>query len=209
MRKALFRPYLAVLLFTCMIAASGCARSQSARFYTLNSLTDAGSEERGPSAEGGVAIGLGPIELPEYLDRQQIVTRVSANEVEFAEFHRWAAPLKDDLLRTIAGNLSILLDTDRVALYPWMAETPVDCQVRIDVIRFDGWLGKRVLLETKWAVLGKDPARALRAGESTLEEPVKGHDYEALVAAQSRALAALSREIAQVVKAVCEERPPP
>jgi uncharacterized protein len=203
MRKALLLPYLAGILCTCMITASaGCARSPIARFYTLSSLTDGGPEDRGPSAGGGVAVGLGPIDLPEYLDRPQIVTRVSPNEVEFAEFERWAEPLKDNLLRTIAGNLSLLLHTDRVALYPWRAATPVDCQVRIDVIRFDGQLGKSVVLETKWTVSGKAPARALRAGGSTLEEPVEGQSYEALVAAQSRALAGLSRLIAEAVKAV-------
>jgi uncharacterized lipoprotein YmbA len=175
----------------------------------LHALTDAGKEKPGTTVDGGVALGLGPITFPRYLDRPQIVTRVSPNEVEFAEFHRWAESLKDDFSSNLARNLENLLATDRVAVYPWTSKTAIDVQVKIDVIRFDGQLGKNVVLQTQWAVFGKDPARTLVSRGSTVNEPAGGKGYEALVSAQSRAIAGLSREIAQAIQALPQNKPDP
>lgn len=183
-----------VLLFS-----AGCSRSPTTRFYTLHTLTDAGKERQGPTVESGIAVGVGPILLPEYLDRPQIVTRVSPHEVKFAEFHRWAEPLRSDFSSKLARNLSILLGTDRVALYPWTSTTPVDIQVKVDVIRFDGQLGREVVLETTWSLFGKDPAKPLLSRTSTLLEAADAAGYEGLVEAQSRTVAGLGREIAEAI----------
>jgi uncharacterized lipoprotein YmbA len=175
----------------------------------LHSLTDPGTEAPGTTGDSGVAIGIGPIELPEYLNRPQIVTRVNPNEVEFAEFHRWAASLKDDFSSTLARNLSNLLATDRVAAYPWTSKTPVDVQVKIDVIRFDGRLGKSVVLETTWALFGEDRTKPLLSRGSVASEQVDKSGYEGLVEAQSRAIAGLSREIAGAIRALPRDEPIP
>jgi len=198
---------VAGILCTSLILAAGCSRSPTAKFYTLHSLTDAEMERPGTGIDHGVAIGLGPIELPAYLDRPQIVTRVSPNEVEFAEFHRWAASLKDDLSSKLARNLSILLATDRVAVYPWTSKTPVDVQVKIEVIRFDGRIGENVVLQTQWAIFGKDPAKTLVSRGSVVTEKVDKNGYEGLVQAQSRAIAGLSREIARAIQALPHKEP--
>jgi uncharacterized lipoprotein YmbA len=175
----------------------------------LHSLTDPGSEKPGTTGDGGVAIGVGPIELPQYLNRPQIVTRVNPNEVEFAEFHRWAASLRDDFSSALARNLSILLATNRVAAYPWTSKTPVDVQVKIDVIRFDGRLGKSVVLETQWAIFGKDRAKPLLSRGSVVSEEVDKSGYEGLVEAQSRSIAGLSREIARAIQDIPRDEPVP
>ena len=209
MKHANILRLVAGILFTSLIFAAGCSRTPTPRFYTLQSLTDPETEEQGTTGDSGVAIGLGPIELPEYLNRPQIVTRVNPNEVEFAEFHRWAASLKDDFSSTLARNLSNLLATDRVALYPWTSKTPVHVQVKIDVIRFDGQLGNSVVLETAWALLGKDWTKPLLSRGSVVSEKVDKTGYKGLVEAQSRAIAGLSREIAEAIQDLPHEEPPP
>lgn len=201
MRVAPLLGLVARILCTALVFAAGCSRSPTARFYTLHALTDVEREGRDAAVEGGIAIGVGPIEFPRFLDRPQIVTRVSPNEVSFAEFHRWAAAsLKDDFSSKLARNLSILLATSRVAPYPWTSTTPVDVQVKIDVIRFDGHLGRDVVLQTRWALFGEDPTHPLLSKASSLREAVDGQGYGALVEAQSRALAGLSREIAEAIR---------
>ncbi len=188
------------MLCAALLFAAGCCRSPVARFYMLNALTDAATERPDRAVENGIAVGLGPILLPEYLDRPQIVTRVSPNEVKFAELHRWAEPLKDDFSSHLARTLSILLGTDRVALYPWTNSTPVELQVKISVLRFDGQLGQDVVLKTTWAVFGEDPANPLVSREFTVREAVDAKGYEGLVEAHSRAVAGLGREIAEAVR---------
>ena len=207
MKKYLLIKLTAYVLCPLLIVIGGCSRTQTAKFYTLNALTDAQSGRQAVASDQDVAVGLGPIRLPEYLDRPQVVTRVSPNEVRFAEYHRWAGPLAGDLSNILAENLSTLLGTDHIALYPWKATTPIDCRVEIDVSRFDGKPGGSVLLQSQWIVFSKDRTKVLRTKTSSLSEPVNGKGYEALVAAQSRALAALGREIAEAIRSLPRDTP--
>jgi uncharacterized lipoprotein YmbA len=207
MKRHLLIKLTVYVLCPLLIVIGGCCRTQTARFYTLNALTEPPPGRQAAPSEHGVAVGLGPIRLPEYLDRPQIVTRVSPNEVRFAAYHRWAGPLAGDLSSALAENLSILLGTDHIALYPWKATTPIDCRVEIEIARFDGKPGDRVFLESKWSIFSKDRKRALVTKTSTLGEPVEGNSYEALVSAQSRALAALGREIAEAIRSLPQDAP--
>lgn len=207
MKRHLLIKLTVYLLCPLLIVIGGCGRTRTASFYTLNALTDPSTERQALPSEDGVAVGLGPIRLPEYLDRPQIVTRVSPNEVRLAEFERWAAPLAGDLSSTLAQNLSALLGTDHIALYPWKATTPIDCRVEIEVSRFDGKPGDSVLLESQWIIFSKDRRQVLGTKMSSLSAPVNGKGYEALVAAQSRALAALGREIAEAIRSLPQDAP--
>lgn len=207
MNKDLAIRLMSYVLCPLLLIVGGCPRTQTTRFYTLNSLTDRPTEERAVASERGVAVGLGPIQLPEYLERPQIVTRVSPNEVRFSDFHRWAGPLGGDFLSTLAENLTILLATDRIALYPWKSTTPIDCRIEIDVSRFEGNAGDHVLLQSQWRIFSGDRKDVLLTKTSTLSEPVDGKDYEALVSAHSRAVEALSREIAEAVRALPKDAP--
>ena len=55
------------------------------------------------------------------------------------------------------------------------------------------------LLKTQWRILGKDEKKLLMR-ESYLSEQIDGKDYGARVAAMSRAIEMLSRDIAEAVK---------
>jgi hypothetical protein len=159
-----------------------------------------------PEATGhGVAIGVGPIKLPEHLDRPEIVTRTSSNQLELAEFDRWAGPLADDFNRALAVNLSILLSTDRVSIFPWRKSVPIEYQVVVDVARFDGELGGDVWLIARWTLLRGDDKKVLSMESSRISEPSSDRGYEAMVAAQSRALAHLSRKIARTIRSISEK----
>ena len=76
-------------LLSGILALTGCAGSESVRYYVL-SATPAGPVG---AAVRDIPVGVGPVELPEYLDRPQIVTRTSQNELNVADFDRWAESL--------------------------------------------------------------------------------------------------------------------
>ena len=52
----------------------GCAGNAPSRYYVLSPLT---GESKVTSEESCVSVGIGPIKLPEYVNRPQIVTRTS------------------------------------------------------------------------------------------------------------------------------------
>jgi uncharacterized lipoprotein YmbA len=162
--------------------------------------------ETKPGAAGhGVAIGVGPIKLPEHLDRPQIVTRTSRNALELAEFDRWAGSLQDDFSRVLAENLSILLSTDRISVYPWRKSVPIEYRVVVDVTLFDGRLGESASLIARWTVFRGHDKKVLFMQTSRISEPAGAQGYGAMVAAQSRALGHLSREIAKAIKTISRE----
>jgi uncharacterized lipoprotein YmbA len=177
-----------------------CSSTPATQFYKLNSLPS--GQQENPAALPGmeIAIGVGPVELPEFLDRPQIVTRKSQNQLEIAEFHRWAASFPRDFSRVLAKNISTLLPTDRVAVYPWEDTFSPTYQVKVEVEQFDGQLGEQVFLRVIWSVVGEEGANELMVRKTLIEEPVLTNDYEGLVAAQSNALATLSREIVEEIR---------
>ena len=80
-----------VALMTMLIGLGACTSTQS-RFYTLNSLSASGIVPAAAAAQGPV-IGVGAVTFPKDLDRPQIVTRASRNQLTLGEFDRWAEPL--------------------------------------------------------------------------------------------------------------------
>ena len=182
----------------------GGGTQQRAKFYMLNSLYSSKAAMETEIARDVLSIGVGPVQLPQYVNRPQIVTRISRNELEVDEFARWGEPLKDNFSRVLAENISVLLSTNRVIVYPWNRTAPIDYQVVIDVTRFDGSVGGDVSMKARWTLLGDDGKKVLFRKNSNLSIRADARTYEALVSAQSRMLADLSNEIAKEIKALQE-----
>src|SRR5512136_3133438 len=92
---------------------AGCSSSPRVTFYTLN--VAATNETSAPPIN---SVAIGPITLPDLLDRPQLVVRTSANRVDILETHRWAESLKSEIPRIIAQDLALLLKPARVSAYP-------------------------------------------------------------------------------------------
>jgi hypothetical protein len=143
---------------------------------------------------------VGPVHLPEYLDRPEIVTRITPNELKLAELDIWAEPLQVNFTRVLVENISRLLSAEPVAVFPWGASPQIDFQVDIEVIRLDGDLAGKAFLTAQWSILNPSNKTILISKKSQYTEPVDGTDYSALVAAQSRMTGALSHDIAEAIK---------
>ena len=188
----------AALIIIGVVLAGGCTRSEPVHFYMLGQPPSA--TETAPSAETGrgPTIGIGPVTLPRYLERINIVTRGNA-ELEVAEFDRWAEPLNASIPRLLASNLETMLGTERIVMFPWSVDTAIERQVVVDVLRFDGTMASEVVLDARWRVLG--PARQeLALRHSVVRETAKASGYPGVVAAMRRAIDVLSREIAEAIK---------
>ena len=137
--------------------------------------------------------------MPEVVDQPQLVVQVAANQVAIYEFHRWASPLKSEIARVIAANLAQELGTARVWCYAQATLPNPDYQVLVDVQRFDSALGDAVTIDALWTVR-RAAGGAPKTGRSSVREPVSGAGFDALVAAHSRALAQVSRDIAGAIR---------
>ena len=188
------------LLFFAAVAfgLGGCLGGTSAptKFYTLAPVATPLS---GTMAMPGLSLGIGPVTIPAYLDRPQIVTRQGPEELSLAEFDHWAEPLKVGVPRVLADNLAALLGTDRVSLFPWAKAPAGQVQVVVDLTCFEGALGKEVALSARWRLLGSD-GREVVVRQAAITEATGGAGYDVLVVAMSRALGTLSRDVAAAVR---------
>ena len=179
-----------------LLVLAGCGRSPQTTFYTLTPLV---SEVTTPRLTGpGIAIAL--VTLPELVDRPQLVVPDGGTRVAILETHRWAEPLKSAIPRLLADNISRLMGTDRVSAYPQHAAINADYRLFVDIQRFE-LAGSTVVVDALWEIRNAKGSKPV-TGRSKLVEPVGSADYEAVVAGYSRAIATLSKEIAQSLRSL-------
>ena len=193
------RPWLRVLLPVMLPAMvlGGCAKGPAPSLYMLDRPFSA--EMAG--IEKGVAVGIGPLEMPQYLDRPQIITRDGVNRLHASDAHVWAEPIKNSASRVLVVTIAAALDSNRIFLIPRRVRTALDWRTEIDVGRFDGAIGGKVLLAVRWSLYRGNGGDLVLTRVSIIEESVAEDDYTALVSAQTRALTRLGKEIAAAIKA--------
>jgi len=187
-----------------LLILEGCVTRPRAltKFYLLSPLAISEVEDSDKAGEIFMTIGVGPVHLPEYLDRPEIVTRINPNELKLAELDIWAEPLQVNFTRVLVENISRLLSTEPVAVFPWGASPQIDFQIDIEVVRLDGDIAGKAFLIAQWSILDSANKSILFSKKSQYTESVSGTGYSALVAAQSRMIGALSHDIAEAIKSL-------
>jgi uncharacterized lipoprotein YmbA len=200
MAKVLNSGIVAIYLLS-LLFIYGCA-SKSPNYYVLNSLQSGAPSAEKAKAENDLTIGVGPIKIPAYLDRPEMATRSAPDSLQFAEFDKWAEPLERNLTRVIAENLAILLSTNRVGVFPWLNSAQVQYQVTVDITQLERMPDGKVILAARWNILGDQGENMLVIESSRFSIPIESAGYGAMASAESRAVEALSREIAAAVKSL-------
>jgi len=199
--------FITLIFLLANFMLSGCGtfspRSDPSRFFTLTAIAQPGATATKDSSNpGGVSLGIGPIRLPGYLDRQEIVTRVPQNRIDVSENDRWAEPLETNFTRVLAQNLSVLLRTDRLVFFPWELNRKPAYQVEVEVLHFETNSGGDVQMSARWAVLDTNKKIPLKSGETVLTRQPATKSTDASVAALSETLGDLSRAIANAISAI-------
>ena len=197
------RLYWSILL-VCVISASCVslgAGPDPSRFFALASLPPTGSRAQDAAGKNALTLGIGPIKFPGYLERQQLVTRVSENRFAVAENDRWAEPLEENFLRILSQNVSILLETDRMVGYPWERSQQPTYQVQVEVFRFEPNAERLVELWVRWSILN-NARKTISLNDSYLRHRARDRSTEASVASMSEVVSDLSKEIAAAIRAV-------
>ena len=193
--------WLAVLMFPILL--NGCMRdSKPVQFYRLTAesgmSTPLATATQGAST--GPIIGLGPIHIPDYLDRPQIVVAITDNQYRLSEDHRWAERLDRNISLALFKALPNLLGTDRIVRYPWPQRQVIDYQIGIDILEFhvDGAGQSRLIAQ--WFIKPKDQPTIEK--RSVYQIPASTTDYEIMVKAQSQCLGKLAQEIAETLRRI-------
>jgi uncharacterized lipoprotein YmbA len=183
---------------------TGClTRSPSVEFYTLGA-PEAASQVGTSDDTSGLAVAVGPLTLPRYLDRPQLARRTNSSQIEYDETRRWAGPLGDELLRALGANLGALIPSERVVVYPAQPTFPVSYRIVIDIERFEADADDRVILHARWSIIPGKGGNALSTGRMALAEEASSRSAADLVAAHSAAIAELGKAMARTVRSLSE-----
>ena len=195
--------FLTRMFFLAGIAgfAAGCSSSPIARFYTLNPLGHQEASQPAPLGAHPVSVSIAPVEIPDYLDRNQIVTRDGSNALKLAEFDRWGGSLDENITSVLVENLSGLLASYRVAAYPRLWPEKPDYWVGVRVLRLDCMPGDRVELKAQWLVTAEQDRQVVANKIMTFTERLNDSRYDTLAAGVSGTIGHLSREIAREIEA--------
>ncbi len=195
---------IAIMLAGCSAIARTILAPQEdvTKFYILTPAADATSAPpaASQSSSGDFTLGLGPVKLPPYLDRQEVVTRSAANRLDLSKSERWGESLQNNFISVLNRDLAAQMGTQQIVVFPWYNTAHIDLQVQIEVYRFEADAQGNVQLSAKWTVRDSDGKDILYTAESNLSQPYKVGDTAGAAAALSRTVGDLSREIANMVQ---------
>ncbi len=178
---------------------SGCIRdSRPVQFYMLNADSGVTDTVKVSAASQGRVIGLGPIRIPEYLNRPQMIVAIADNQYRLSEDHRWAEPLDQNISLALFKALPRQLGTDRIVRFPWSQRKVIDYQVGIDILEFNVDASGQSRLIAQWFVKRKDKPAIDR--RSVYQFPASTTDYAVMVKAQSQCLTKLGQEISGTLR---------
>ena len=186
------------------LVLSGCLsipNSPSPRFYVLQAI-DKEQVDKKLSIAPDVLIGVGPVKIPEYQDRPQIVTRGKENMLNFAQFDRWGESLDLGVARLIGEDLTVMLPGAKFTLYPWNSTIAVKYQVTVEIVQLESELDKDLFLAAQWMVIDAQNAKTLIIKRSEFRQPISPQNYSGLAKTLSKTCASLSGEIADSLAAL-------
>jgi uncharacterized lipoprotein YmbA len=180
-------------LALCLLVSACITSSPPSRFYTLSPVAEA------PVASIGAAeVMIGPVEMPGYLDRPEIVTRGERSRIERAGFDRWAESLQAQFQQTLTTNVAILLGSDNVVEFPVKRQFGDNLRVVARVQRFDTDRQGNAILEVQWGMLKLENAEVGPPKRSRYEAQAESaSDYDDIIAALNRTIADFAEDIAK------------
>ncbi len=200
--------YMSKLFLVAVLCLLGaCAgRSAETTYYILN------SDENFPTVDLGgkdyqklVKLQLRQVDIPNYLDRNAIVTREADGvRLHLASFNSWGEPLGSGAQRVIAEVLVQPLLEHNVLLQPLDDRVSGPLQIFIQVQRFDGPLQGDVVLEARWTVRDENDYAIL--SDIFVDKISSSGTYESFVQAQSTLLKRLALSMVSPIVAATKSR---
>jgi uncharacterized protein len=188
---------LACLSVGCSILAPQPDRS---RTFVLTSAPEEGGGRGGGGA--ALSVGIGPVVVPNYLTRSEIVRRSGENRLVYDQDQLWGEPLEQGFRRVLGEDLGQTLGTVHVFQFPWSTGLRVDYQIPIQILRFEADESGLVMLNVRWGIRRPGENDVLSGQESRIVEAPRDASTGSVVAAMSAAVGRMGDEIATAIRRV-------
>jgi len=189
------------LILTALLLLTGC--SSKSNFYQLHTAQTTPVNKAIQLKH--TVIGIAEVDIPEYLDKPEVVTRLSQGRLQVNETERWAGTFDKNIQSVLTQNLSRLLPQYSFMSYPWDEPVKEKYRIYLSIDRFDGdTTTGMVILEGRWTLVNMDDNSVLTGQSIRYHERAaldkSGATIDEMVATQSRILDKLSRLIAGKVR---------
>jgi len=185
---------------------SGCLGTNPVtptKLYVLNPVDDKTNLVGGMGDLPLLFVEIASLRLPQYLEKSQIMTRSSQNQLAMAEYHQWGGNLRKNMIRVLAQNLSRLLSTPNVTMAPFRPSPPPDVRVDVEVMQFEADSRGQVKFSAQWLLSRGKDGKTMTTRMTDLEREVPGGqgDFDAIVLAMGNLLGEFSHLIAREILA--------
>lgn len=186
-----------IVLLLVMVLLTGCGSSGGAEvsYYLVTPVSSTGS-----AYENNTAVEIMDLEIPQYLERFQMASRRSDNQLAFSTAHQWAENLRKNLTRTLARNLSVYLNTPDVGTPRNRSISEPDVRIKIYIEQFERQADGYVTLVARWQLTDSNGKTQLtRSDTYTSTNRVPAPDFAGTVSAMGELFADFSRDISAAI----------
>lgn len=178
----------------------GCATTPAPKLYVFAPHDGWQSVAAREVESSDYTIRIAAVKLPPYVDRPQMVTRVSDNEIRVDEFNRWGISLNQAIQELLGGALARNLPEAYVDVMTATTRHPPGYLVQVEIVRLDGFLGGPVELIAQWRVErgGPEPVTIIQKLDR-YEQVSAARTYESYVQSIRNLLAEMGEAIARAI----------
>ena len=145
-------------------------------------------------------IALGPIRIPHYLDRPQMVTASAKNVYQVNELHRWAEPLDGNISRVLQQNLAVLIPAEVVLNNASNLAKQARYRLSVNILEFHVTPQSQASLTAHWQITEGETLHTSR--QVAYQLPASTTDYRVMVEALNECLNRMSKDIADELSAL-------
>ncbi len=148
---------LRVLFIFALLLISACQHSPRKEYFALSSTTTSSTTEsaiidsaqnQSPrlSVNSANVVGIGPMNIPEYLQHTRISYWKTPNQLVLQENHYWAEPLEQGISRVLSIRLQAAHPQWRVVQFPWRNSQRPTYAIRVDIQRLDAFSENAIIV---------------------------------------------------------------
>lgn len=189
---------VAALFALALLAACSSSSVPPPRLFVLSPLQ---AQAAGDHPVSGIpSILVAQTQVPDYLDRPQIIERTTTNELKLVDADQWAERLSINVSRVVAQNLTTMVPADANVAVPARASLPYDFQVVVTLNNFELDQSGAAILGGRWSVTNAEGTKELAAATVSLRQPAARPGIAAAVEAMNANLGAVCSDIAAEIK---------
>jgi uncharacterized lipoprotein YmbA len=147
-------------------------------------------------------IGIANVELADYLEGKQLISRKSENRIDIDENEAWAGDLAKNIQSFLRSSLASRVHGYSFLSTPW--KEPVDDRYRIflKIERMDTDPSGRVVIQGRWSIADMQERKIVTGEEFSYAENSTSMHWDDIVKTQSGILEKLSAKIATAISKI-------